>query len=221
MFDETIGARSRLGRTRTGRTSLGQQVKVSAGWLIGIVGLLWGIELVNLLSGNALLQFGILPRHLIGLRGIIFAPLLHGSLGHLIANTVPFLVLGALVLAHGRDQFLKVTVFVALAGGGLLWVVGRPSIHVGASGLIFGYFGFLLAAAWFERHLLPVVLALAAAVLYGGVLFGLLPLTPGVSWEGHACGFAAGIIAAKLAAPTRRPGQWTDSLTGERTSDTI
>jgi membrane associated rhomboid family serine protease len=191
------------------RRSLGQEVKAGASWILGFVGLLWGVELVNLAFGNQLLRFGIYPRTLEGLRGLIFAPLLHGGLAHLIANTVPLLVLGSLVLLSGRAAFLRATVLVALVGGGLTWLLGRSAYHVGASGLIFGYLGVLVSKAWHERQPLSILIALAAAALYGGVLWGVLPLTPGVSWEGHLFGFLAGLVAGRDGA-IRERGALTD-----------
>lgn len=186
--------------------SLGQEVKAGATWMLGLVGLLWGIEVVNLLSGHQLLQLGILPRTVVGLRGLVFAPFLHGGLAHLLANTLPLLVLGALVLARGRSTFIRVTAFVALVGGLLTWILGRPTLHVGSSGLIFGYFGYLIGSAWYERRPLPILLAVLATTLYGGILWGLLPVIPGVSWEGHLFGLIAGVLAARVAGRSTRRG---------------
>lgn len=164
--------------------------------LLVLVLILWGVELLNLALGNSLFRFGILPRTIVGLRGILFSPFLHGSLGHMMANTIPFLVLGGLVMARGRSTFFTTTIIIALLGGTLVWLFGRPSFHIGASGLIFGYLGFLLAAAFFERAFVSILLAALATALYGGALFGLLPLIPGISWEGHLFGFLAGTVAA-------------------------
>ncbi len=181
-----------------------QEVRDSAAWILGFVGLLWGIELVNVAFGNRLLVFGILPRTLVGLRGIIFAPFLHGSFAHLLANTLPLLVLGSLVLLSGRAVFIRASIIIAVVGGGLTWAFGRPAYHVGASGLIFGYLGFLVAKAWYERQVVSILIALVAAALYGGILLGVLPLTPGVSWEGHIFGFLGGLIAGRDCAVRRQ-----------------
>jgi membrane associated rhomboid family serine protease len=182
-----------------------QEVRASAAWILGFVGLLWGIELVNVAFGNRLLAFGILPRDLVGLRGIIFAPFLHGSFAHLLANSVPLLVLGSLVLLSGRGAFFRASAIIAVVGGGLTWAFGRSAYHVGASGLIFGYLGFLVAKAWYERQVLSILIAVFAGVLYGGILWGVLPLTPGVSWEGHIFGFLAGLLAGRDGAVRQKP----------------
>ncbi len=181
------------------------EVRDSAAWILGFVGLLWGIELINFAFGNRLLVFGILPRTLIGLRGIVFAPFLHGSFAHLLANTIPLLVLGSLVLLSGRAAFFRASIMIAVVGGGLTWAFGRAAYHVGASGLIFGYLGFLVAKAWYERQVLSIVIAVVAGVLYGGILWGVLPIIPGVSWEGHIFGFLAGLIAGRDGAVRRKP----------------
>jgi membrane associated rhomboid family serine protease len=160
---------------------------------------MWLVELANLVSGYALVGFGIQPRLPSGLWGIIFAPFLHGSLAHLVANTVPFLVLGWLVALRGLREFFFVTGWVMLIGGGAVWLLGRPfSVHVGASGLIFGYLGFLLARGVLERSVLSVVLSLVALLLYGGAIWGVLPVSERVSWEGHLFGLLAGVAAGRL-----------------------
>lgn len=189
----------------TTERSLWQEVWDSAAWILGFVGVLWGIELVNVAFGNRLLVFGILPRTFVGLRGILFAPFLHGSFAHLLANTVPLLVLGSLVLLSGRGAFIRASVIIAIVGGGLTWAFGRFAYHVGASGLIFGYLGFLVAKAWYERQVLSILIALVAGVLYGGVRLQVLPTTPGVSWEGHLFGFLAGLLAGRDGAVRRQP----------------
>jgi membrane associated rhomboid family serine protease len=160
---------------------------------------MWLVELANLVSGYALVGFGIQPRLPSGLWGIIFAPFLHGSLAHLVANTVPFLVLGWLVALRGLREFFFVTGWVMLIGGGAVWLLGRPfSVHVGASGLIFGYLGFLLARGVLERSVLSVALSLVALLLYGGAIWGVLPVSERVSWEGHLFGLLAGVVAGRL-----------------------
>jgi membrane associated rhomboid family serine protease len=164
--------------------------------LLYLIAGMWGIEVVNLMTGHHLNQYGIYPRTLRGLMGIPFSPFLHASIAHLAMNTVPLAVLGGLVLANGRAAFLRVTVMIVLGSGIGIWVVGRPAFHVGASTLAFGYFGYLLASGFFKRGLKSFFLALVALVAYGGMFYGLLPTVTTVSWEGHLCGFAAGILIA-------------------------
>jgi membrane associated rhomboid family serine protease len=160
----------------------------------------WSVELVDrVVFGGSLERFGIHPRDVGGLWGILAAPLLHVGWLHLVANTGPFLVLGWLVMLRRISDFLVVTAMAILIGGLGVWLVGAGnSIHVGASGLIFGYLGYLLARGYFERSLWAVLLGVAALLLYGGVLWGVLPGQPGISWEGHLFGFIGGAAAARV-----------------------
>lgn len=167
---------------------------------------IWVVELVNTFLGHRLNVYGVLPRTVEGLRGIPLSPFLHGGFGHLAANTFPLLVLGGLVAVRRRGNFLGVTVFIVFVGGAGLWLVGRPALHVGASGLLFGYFGYLVARGWYERSVLSILVALAVILVFGwGIFFGLLPTAGFVSWEGHLCGMAAGGLVARLTRPAR-PG---------------
>jgi membrane associated rhomboid family serine protease len=167
-------------------------------FILGLAGLLWLIELINFLLNHSLNQFGLIPRDLSQLWGIFTAPFLHGGVMHLSANTMPLLILGSLVLSHGFKRFLGASTIIIIVGGLALWQFGRPGVHVGASGLIFGLFGFLLANAWWERSLISLITAFFAVFFYGGMIFGILPSQPFVSWEGHLFGFLAGILSGAL-----------------------
>ncbi len=165
---------------------------------------IWVVEVVNAFLGHRLNAYGVLPRTVEGLRGIPLSPFLHGGFGHLAANTLPLLVLGGLVAVRRRGNFLGVMVFIIFVGGAGLWLVGRSALHVGASGLVFGYFGYLVARGWYERSVLSILVALAVILVFGGGIFlGSLPTAGFVSWEGHLCGLAAGGLAAKLTRPAR------------------
>jgi membrane associated rhomboid family serine protease len=179
--------------------SLGQQLKTSAYWILGLVLVIWVIELVNLLLGHRLNALGILPRTLAGLPGIALHPFLHNGIGHVLLNTIPLVILGGLVILHGTRVFLEVSLVIILVTGVGVWLFGRSSYHVGASGLIFGYFGFLIARSWYERSLSSILIALITIVLYGGILLGVLPTRAGASWEAHLFGLLGGILAARLA----------------------
>ncbi|HQZ21444.1 MAG TPA: rhomboid family intramembrane serine protease [Thermoflexales bacterium] len=159
---------------------------------------MWVIQIINaVVFGQNLVQFGILPRVGDGLRGILFAPLLHASYQHLIGNTLPFLVLGGLLAARSVKDFVVVTIIVWLFSGVGVWLFGAGnSYHVGASGVIFGYFGFLVARGIFERQLVSILMAVAVAALYGGIIVGLNPFAAHVSWVGHLYGLASGAAAA-------------------------
>ncbi len=163
-----------------------------------IAALMWLIEaLDSLFLDGRLDQQGIEPRTLTGLDGILWAPVLHGGFGHLLANTLPFLVLGGFVAFAGVRRFLIVTAFVVVLGGLATWLFARPAIHVGASGLVFGYAGFLLVAGFVEKSLKGIAVAVIVGVLFGGmVLRGIAPVSAFVSWESHLFGLAAGVLAA-------------------------
>jgi membrane associated rhomboid family serine protease len=164
-----------------------------------MVAVMWLVELVDsVFLDDAWERQGILPRTISGLDGIVWAPFLHGSFGHLASNTVPFLILGGIIVAT-RDvrTWVLVTLIVAAAGGLAVWVLARGKVHLGASILVFGYIGYLLVAGFVERSLMGVVIGVVVFLLYGGTLvFGILPVRTGVSWEGHLFGAAAGVLAA-------------------------
>jgi membrane associated rhomboid family serine protease len=170
--------------------------------MAGLLALLWLILILDMaLFGGRLYVFGIVPRTPEGLIGIPLAPFLHAGPHHLMANSGPFFVLGLMVLRHGRAVFWSASLVIVLLGGFGTWCIGPAhTVHIGASALIFGWFGFVLAAAWRVPRLSSVALAILAILWYGlGVLFGLSPLQYGVSWQGHLTGLLAGICAAGMA----------------------
>ncbi len=175
--------------------------------MVGIVVALIAVELIDafLLGDRLERHHGILPRRLTGLDGVAGAPVLHDDLTHVAANALPLAVLGGLVMLRGLDRFLQVTAIVVVAGGLATWLLARSGNHVGASGVVFGYLGYLLASAFFERSFRSIAVAVIVMLVYGGLLWGVLPTSPGVSFEGHLFGLLAGIAAARLTAPRRRP----------------
>lgn len=186
--------------------NLSRKVKTQITILGSFISIFWITELIDVffLKGR-LNQYGIQPHSLIGLRGILFAPFLHGDLPHLISNTIPFLVLGWLVMLQETSDFWIVTVLTMIIGGLGVWLFAAPtSIHIGASILIFGYLGFLLLRGYFQRNFISIFLSVLVAFLYGGLVFGVLPTAPGISWQGHLFGFLGGILAAKLIANEKR-----------------
>ena len=164
--------------------------------LVIFIGLLWLIEFINSGTGHQLSAYGIRPRSEEGLIGILFWPFLHANFTHLMANTIPLLILTWFVLLRGFRQYLWITIGITLIAGLAVWLFARPAIHVGASGLIFGYFGFLVAAAWYEKSIKSFVFASLTVFLYGGIVWGILPQAPHVSWEGHLFGLLAGVLLA-------------------------
>lgn len=167
--------------------------------LFGLLAVMWSSEIIDTALRGRLDAFGVRPRSIEGLGGILFAPFLHGGFPHLIANSLPFLILGGLVMLWGFRQFLAVTVGATLLGGLGVWLVGSAhSVHIGASGVIFGYLGFLLLAGWFDRRFGTILISLVVGLFYGGLVLGVLPNTPGVSWESHLFGFLSGAWMAWL-----------------------
>ena len=166
--------------------------------LLIFVAVIWIVELVNFFLGHELLVWGILPRQMSGLIGIPLAPFLHGGLWHAASNTPPLLILGSLMLISDRTRFWTISAGIILLGGLLVWLFARSALHVGASGLVFGYFGALLARAYFERSLLAIALACVTMMLYGGMLWGILPLRSFISFEGHFFGLVACAVVVWL-----------------------
>ena len=183
---------------------LASAVKTHATILFWTVALLWAIELIDLfLLRRSLDRFGIRPRDLAGLVGILFAPFLHGGIGHLLANTFPLLFLGWLVMVRRTADFFVVAACATLIGGLGTWLFGGPNtIHIGASGVVFGFLGYLLLRGYFERSFTSIALAAIVGLLYGSALWGVLPSGPGISWQGHLFGLLGGGGAAR--ALTRR-----------------
>lgn len=164
-----------------------------------VVALLWALELVDGLSNHALDQFGIDPRQLASLPEVFTAPLLHFGWAHLLSNTIPLLVLGTLVLVSGLREFLIVTAVTAISSGLLVWLISPSnSVTLGASGVIFGYLTYLLARGFYTKHWGQLALALVIGLMYGGILWGILPGTAGVSWQAHLGGAIGGLLAARL-----------------------
>ncbi|PWK62907.1 membrane associated rhomboid family serine protease [Roseicyclus mahoneyensis] len=167
--------------------------------LVAFVALLWAVQLVNWITGYGLNPaFGLIPRQVSGLDGVIAMPLLHASFAHLMANTPPLLVMGGLLLATTTRALLAVNALVIGLGGGLVWLFASSAIHIGASGLVFGWFGFLVARGLVDRSPVTLGAALVVGVLYGSLLWGVLPGQAGVSWEAHLFGAVAGAVAAFL-----------------------
>jgi len=168
------------------------------------VAFLWSVECVNALLDYRLNRWGILPRTLSGLVGIPLSPFLHGSFAHLILNTVPLIILGGFVVLQGTRIFLAVSLWITLLSGAALWLLGRSAYHIGASSVIFGYFGYLVARGWYERSIPALLVAFLTLVLYGSIVWGVLPTRAYISWEGHLFGLLAGVLVARLTTPQRR-----------------
>ena len=191
--------------TQLALRNLWTEIRAQARVLGGFVGILWAIHIVNaIVFQGGLVALGIHPRTLSGLFGIFFAPLLHGSFAHISANTVPLVVLGALVMQRRKRDLITVSVLSALVGGLGTWLIApSASVHVGASILIFGYLGYLLLRGVLQRRVWPIVGSVVAFLLYGGALWGVLPGQAGISWQGHLFGLIGGMLAARLLRTSR------------------
>ena len=172
-----------------------------------MVVVMWGLEIVDVAAGHRLDRLGIEPRDADGLVGVATAPFLHAGFGHLASNTVPFVALGLAIAFSGLARLAKVTVIVMLVGGLGTWLLApENTVHIGASGVVFGYAAYLIVRGVFNRS--PGELALAAVVVLfmGGALLGGLVPRSGVSWQGHLFGALGGFLAAwMLARAKQRP----------------
>lgn len=156
----------------------------------------WGMYLLNLICHERLNYLGIYPRHPIGLLGIFFSPFLHGSFDHLFFNTIPLFILFTLLPIYGFSTFITSTCIIIVFSGLLTWLFARKAIHIGASGLIMGYWGFLLAKAYVYPNINSLLIAFLVLYYLGSLWLNLFPSSKKVSWEGHLFGLIAGICSA-------------------------
>ncbi len=161
-------------------------------WLVGVV---WLIFFASVLTRYRLNVLGIYPRHWFGLPGIFCHPFLHGNFNHSFFNSIPLLVLVDFLLIEGLPHFIKVSLTIIVLSGIAIWCVGRRGIHIGASSLIMGYWSYLLVNAYRNPSVATIILAIVCLYYFGGFLFDLFPRAEKVSWEGHLCGFLAGLVA--------------------------
>lgn len=174
--------------------------------LAGLVALMWLVEIADVIDGHRLDQYGIEPRDADGLFGIIAAPFLHAGFGHLLGNTVPFALMGALIALRGLGRLLAVMGIVALVSGAGVWLTGSShSVHIGASGVVFGFAAYLVSRGAFTRSVLEIAVGAVVVLLWGGALLSGFEPRTGVSWQGHLFGAAGGVLAAWLFAPRARP----------------
>ncbi len=162
--------------------------------LLMLLGIIWGVYILTLLTGKRLLLLGIYPRKIWGLPGVIFSPFLHIDFNHLFFNSIPFFCLSAFVLVDGLDVYINVTIYISLMSGLLIWLFGRSALHIGASSLITGYWSFLMLNAYIQGGALTIFLAIICAYYFAGIFLGIFPSEKGVSWEGHLFGLIAGVL---------------------------
>lgn len=170
------------------------QTKNNTPYLIAIFAIVWGVFFINLILGKRLLFLGIIPRNLLGIPGIICAPLLHADFNHLFFNTIPLLVLSNFLLINGISFYLNITIYITLISGVLTWLLAKPGIHVGASSVITGYWAFLICNVYQQGTMTAIILGFICAYYFAGIFYSLFPGKKGVSWEGHVFGLIAGIM---------------------------
>ena len=169
--------------------------------LLALVALMWAVEVVDVIADHRLDQYGIEAREPEGLDGIVTAPFLHVGFGHLLGNTIPFVIMGLLIALEGARRLLGVFAIVALVSGLGTWLVApEGTIHVGASGVVFGFSTYLITRGWFNRRPGQVAIGLVVVVLWGGVLLAGLQPREGISWQGHLFGAIGGVVAARVLA---------------------
>ena len=175
---------------------------------------LWLIELVNGVLSLNLQRFGVRPGEWIGVPGIVFAPLLHGGLGHLAANSVPLVVLGTGMLYLYPNSALRVIPTVYLGPGIAVWLFAKSSVHIGASGLVYGFASYIFVAGVIRRDRRAIAACLLVSFLYGALVWGVLPIRPGMSWQTHLSAALIGVTMAiwlrRLDIPPRKRYEWED-----------
>ncbi len=169
--------------------------------MAAVLAALWALQMFSMASaGQLALHWGIMPRQLDELDDIFTAPLVHAGFAHLAANSVPLAVLGFLAALRGLGRFLAATVIAIVASGLGVWLLAQPhSVTLGASGLVFGYFGYVVARGFFDRNAADITIGIMVVIVYGGMLVSVLPVvSPAVSWLGHLFGLVGGFLAAML-----------------------
>ena len=171
-------------------------------WLFFLAGIMVAVYVFNWVFQGLLYQYGLIPRQLNSLPGIYVAPFLHGSLAHLINNLIGLFIFSSLLFVHSLRRYLWSSFFIITLTGLLVWCFGRSALHIGASGWIFGLWALTIATAWFDRRFLNILIALIVVLFYGGMMWGVLPTDPRVSFESHLFGAIAGVACAFFQAKT-------------------
>lgn len=174
--------------------------------ILALITVMWALEIIDFVLGGALDRYGIVAWQPEGLMGIFFAPFLHVGFAHLMANSLPLIILGFLAAVRGVGRFLWASLIIIVVGGLGTWITTQPGVTaLGASGLVFGYFGYVMARGLFDRRALDIVIGIGVAVAYYSLLWGLLPNQEGISWQGHLFGLVGGVVAAWVLRRKRLP----------------
>lgn len=170
------------------------QTKNNVPYLIKIFLTLWGVFFINLMLGKKLLYLGIIPRNILGLPGIIFAPFLHADFNHLFFNMIPLIILSNFILINGVPYFILVSIYIILISGILTWTFAKPGIHVGASSVITGYWALLVSNIYHQGTITAIILGIICVYYFAGIFLSIFPGKKNVSWEGHLSGLISGLI---------------------------
>lgn len=166
---------------------------------LGIILLIpWTVFFITRFIDQRFLLLGIIPRHIFGLQGILFAPLLHADFNHIFFNSIPLLVLSNFILINGLHHYLVVTLSITVLSGIAIWCFAKSGLHIGASALITGYWGFLVCNIYHTGTLTTIILGALSVYYFAGIFLGIFPSQKGISWEGHLFGLLAGIATSYL-----------------------
>jgi membrane associated rhomboid family serine protease len=185
-------------------------IKILKGPLIFLF-IIWGVKLIEIIWESSFIEYGLIPRKLSGLKGIIFSPIIHKDLKHLMNNTLPILILGGALCFFYKKNHKKIFIWLFIVSGLFLWGIGRPNFHIGASGIIYALASFIFFSGVLSKNKRLSALSLIVIFIYGGLFWGLFPTHQEVSWEGHLSGFIAGLIISwffKDDLPKRKKYQW-------------
>jgi membrane associated rhomboid family serine protease len=172
---------------------------------------MWLVKIIELQFDLSFIKFGVLPQKMEGLKGVLFSPFIHKDLNHLLNNSYPILILGGLLFSVYRKIAFQIFVWLFFISGFWLWIIGRPSFHIGASGVIYALASFIFVSGIVRKNSRLSAVSLVVVFLYGSMVWGVLPTKQPISWEGHLSGFVAGIIIAlfyKNEGPKRKKYQW-------------
>ena len=186
------------------------------------VALIWVVKILERVLEDSFVSFGIYPRELYGLKGILFSPLIHSDFSHLINNSIPLLILGACLFYFYRKLAFKVVLISWVTSGLYTWISARIGYHIGASGLVYSLFGFLLISGFLRKNNSLIGISFLVAFLYGSMVWGILPWEKGISWEGHLWGFFIGVVLAvfyRRKGPPRKKYSWDFEEEEEETAN--
>lgn len=173
-------------------------LKTSLSYSFFIILILWIVKIIGFIFGTDFHTLGIFPRSLFGLFGVITSPFLHGDFQHLIANTLPFLILSTILFFFYKRKSVLIFILLWITSGLLTWIIGRSSWHIGMSSVIYAIASFLIFGGFFSKKVLLIVVSLVVIFAYSGLIFGIFPTESRISWEGHLSGAIAGFFWAYI-----------------------